>query len=108
MSEENVDTFWRALDAFNRGDLDVSLDLIHDGGRADPSFSVDLDGLRAVFAWVSAFGWDAHGAGPDNDAAGPCVSVEGEYNGRAVWLRLLAHAPADVGPALKVAAHNRP
>ena len=35
----------------------------HDGGLATPGFSLDLQSLRAAFARVDAFAWDAHGTG---------------------------------------------
>jgi hypothetical protein len=79
----------------------------HDGGVACPSFSLDLEALRAVFSPIEALSWDAHGVGPDNSDAGPWICVRGQYAGRSVWLRILAYAPADVEPAMKVDATGR-
>ena len=79
----------------------------HDGGVAAPGFSLDLRALQAAFTRVDALGWDAHGTGPAGAEGGPCVSVEGEFAGRKVWLRVLAYAPADVAPARKVDSRGR-
>ena len=79
----------------------------HDGGLAAPGFLIDLERLRSAFARVDALGWDAHGTCPANAEDGPCVSVEGEFAGRKVWVRVLAYAPGDVGPAAKVDANPR-
>jgi hypothetical protein len=76
----------------------------HDGGLAAPGFSLDLHALLASFSRVDALAWDAHGTGPVGAECGPCVSVEGEFAGRKVWLRVLAYAPDDESPALKVDA----
>lgn len=79
----------------------------HDGGRASPSFSLDLEGVRSALSRVESIAWDAHGAGPDNDEVGPCISIRGQFAAFQVWLRVLAHAPADVGPAVKVDATSK-
>jgi hypothetical protein len=70
----------------------------HDGGVVSPGFSLDLEGLRSLFDRVDAFGWDAHGLAPDD---GPSISMEGLYQGREVWLRVLAFAPDDEEPGMK-------
>src|SRR5260370_27411101 len=72
----------------------------HDGGLAAPGFVLDLHAVSSAFARVDVLGWDALGTCPEN-ASGPCLSVEGAYGGREVWLRVLAYAPGDVGPAAK-------
>jgi hypothetical protein len=79
----------------------------HDGGLAAPGFELDLRPLQAAFGRVDAFVWDAHGTDAGNAEDGPCLSVRGEFGGRRVWLRVLAYAPADVGPAGKVDASGR-
>ena len=38
------------------------------------------------------------------DPAGPCVSIEGLYQGHDVWLRFLAEPPADEEPGLRLSA----
>ena len=76
----------------------------HDGGLAAPGFAVDLKRLGSAFTRVDVVSWDALGTCPANAEDGPCVSVQGEFAGRSVWLRVLAYAPADVGPVRKVAA----
>src|SRR5262245_3986049 len=76
----------------------------HDGGLAAPGFSLDLHALLASFSRVDLFTWDAPGTGPAGAECGPCISVEGEFGGRKVWLRVLAYAPDDESPALKVDA----
>src|SRR5947199_172986 len=63
--------------------------------------------LRTVLARVDVLGWDARGTCPADAEDGACVSVEGEFAGRKVWVRVLAYAPGDVGPAAKVDANPR-
>lgn len=75
----------------------------HDGGLAVPNFSLALPEVLSAFTRVDAVNWHAHGVGDDE---GPCVSIEGVYHGWQVWLRVLACAPADVGPGLKVSAND--
>ncbi len=79
----------------------------HDGGRACPGFSLDLESLHLAIDRVESVAWDAHGASPDNDDLGPCIAIRGEFGGQPIWLRILAHAPADVEPAAKVDATPR-
>ena len=70
-----------------------------DGAIVMPGFSLDVLALSAVFERVTALSWQAHAWGPD-DADGPHLSLEGTYHGHAVWLRVLAEAPADEQPEL--------
>jgi hypothetical protein len=76
------------------------------GGAADgtvviPGFSLDLQALLAVFERVTGLQWCAHGFGP-HDPEGPCVSLEGIYQGHPVWLRMLAEPPEDEAPGLQL------
>jgi hypothetical protein len=68
----------------------------HDGEVVSPGFSLDLEAVRSAFTRVDDMTWQAHPLGEGDE--GPCVSVEGEYAGRPVWLRVLAFAPDDEGP----------
>jgi hypothetical protein len=77
----------------------------HDGAVVVPGFTLDLEQLRAAFDAVVSFGWDALGL---NDPEGPHVHVEGTFRGREVWLRVLAQAPDDEEPGLKVDATGGP
>jgi hypothetical protein len=79
----------------------------HDGGRACPSFSLDLDGLLSAITHVNSVTWDAHGAGLENDGVGPCVVIQGEFAEYQILLRVLANAPADVEPRVKVDTTGR-
>jgi hypothetical protein len=72
----------------------------HDGGLVVPGFSLDVERLRAAFARVDDLEWNAHGVCPEG--GGPCVSVEGLFRGREVWLRVFAFAPEDETPAMKL------
>jgi hypothetical protein len=76
----------------------------HDGGLAAPNFTLELQGLLSAFARVDGITWSAHGVETDDS---PCICVEGLYQGQAIRLRVLAFAPADVGPGLKVDATGR-
>ena len=61
--------------------------------------------MRAAFDSVAAFGWNALGL---NHPEGPYVYVEGVYRGREVYLQVLAQAPEDEEPGLKVDATASP
>lgn len=76
----------------------------HDGEVVVPGFSLDLQQLRDVFASVAAFGWNALGL---NWPQGPHVYVEGVFQGREVYVQVLARAPADEEPGLRVDATRR-
>jgi hypothetical protein len=70
-----------------------------DGTVVVPGFALDLHALLAAFEHVTALQWCAHGFGP-SDPDGPCVSLEGIYQGHEVWLRVLAEPPEDEEPGL--------
>jgi hypothetical protein len=70
-----------------------------DGTVVVPGFVLDLHALLAAFEHVTALQWCAHGFGP-SDPDGPCVSLEGLYQGHEVWLRVLAEPPEDEEPSL--------
>jgi hypothetical protein len=72
----------------------------HDGTIVIPGFSLDVQALQAVFERVTALDWHAQDVGPNDD--GPHISLEGTYQGHAVWLRVLAEAPDDEEPGLKL------
>jgi len=71
----------------------------HDGSVVSPGFSLDVEQVRVAFSRVDAVNWQAH---PFDEDEGPEVSIEGEYAGREVWLRILAFAPGDEEPGFKV------
>jgi len=73
----------------------------HDGTIVIPGFSLDVQALQAVFERVTALDWHAQDVGPDDDD-GPHISLEGTYQGHAVWLRVLAEAPDDEEPGLQL------
>ena len=79
----------------------------HDGGLAAPGFTLDLRSLGAAFDWAGTMSWDPHGTCPENVNVGPCLSIEGEFANRPVWLRVLAYPPEDVAPAAKVDGSGR-
>ena len=68
----------------------------HDGKVVCPGFSLELSVVLAAFTRVDEVFWQAHAAGGEDD--GPCISIEGEYAGREVWLRVLASAPPGEAP----------
>ncbi len=72
----------------------------HDGGVVSPCFFLDLEQVRSAFTRVDDVAWTAHAAGPEDE--GPCISFEGEYDGHEVWLRVLAFAPDDEEPGMKL------
>src|SRR5580765_836507 len=76
-----------------------------DGAMVAPGFELDLEQLRDSFESVVAFGWNALGL---NDEEGPHVYVEGDFQGREVYLQMLAYAPEDEEPGLKFDTTRRP
>ncbi|NUQ65229.1 MAG: hypothetical protein HUU20_22410 [Pirellulales bacterium] len=74
------------------------------GGAADgeivaPGFALDLDQLQSAFDEIDAFSWSSLGFPHDE---GPRVIVEGVYDGRDVFLQILAYAPEDEEPGMKL------
>jgi hypothetical protein len=69
----------------------------HDGVRRPSKFSVDLHGVCELFTEVTAFNWQALSLGPD-DELGAHISIEGNYNGHDIWLRVLSKAPRRFEP----------
>jgi hypothetical protein len=76
----------------------------HDGEVVVPGFHLDLEQLQQLFDSVSAFGWNALGL---HGTEGPYVYVEGVYRGRELYLQVLAYAPEDEEPGLKLDATPR-
>src|SRR5438552_16990427 len=62
-----------------------------------PGFSLDLYVFLSAFERLTALDWCAQGFGP-SDSDGPCVSLEGRYQGHEVWLRVLAEPPTMKNP----------
>jgi hypothetical protein len=76
-----------------------------DGAVVTPGFSLDLEQLRNAFERVDELGWNAFGW-PDGD--GPFISIEGDYRGHDVYLRVLAEAPEGEEPGAKLRVPRRP
>jgi hypothetical protein len=70
-----------------------------DGEIVAPDFSVDLEGLRTLFDHVDSFQWQALGL---SYPEGSHVSIEGGYHGHDVFVRVLACAPEDEEPGMKL------
>jgi hypothetical protein len=70
-----------------------------DGGVVAPGFSLDLEELRSLFDRVDAYFWESLGL---SDHEGPCVSIEGVYQDHEVFVQVLAYAPDDEEPGLKL------
>jgi hypothetical protein len=64
-----------------------------DGQRHDSRFCLDLSGISKLFDPIDDFRWQTSPASEEDDL-GAHISCEGEYKGYAVWLRVLASAPA--------------
>ena len=74
------------------------------GGTQDdealaPGVSLDLKGLWSLFERVDDFSWQALGL---NYREGPHVSIEGVYQGHEVFVRVLAYAPEDEEPGMRL------
>ena len=68
-----------------------------DGGPRPSHFFVDLQGFSSIFHSIDSLAWQAQGLGRD-DEIGPHVSVEGDFRGHRVWLRIPAYAPRRFPP----------
>jgi hypothetical protein len=76
----------------------------HDGEVVFSGYWLDLEVVRSAFTRVDAVSWQAHSMSDQDE--GPYVSMEGEYAGHEVWLRILAFAPDDEEPGMKVDTNN--
>jgi hypothetical protein len=76
-----------------------------DGEVVVPGFTLDLERLREAFTRLDAFGWNALGL-PDQD--GPYVYFEGDFMAHEVFLRILAEAPPDEEPGIKMPVQRPP
>ena len=72
-----------------------------DGTIVAPGFSLDLEQLRSAFEQLDEARWNAHSFGP-YDLDGPHISIEGIYQKHNVWLQVLAEAPDDAEPGMKL------
>ena len=70
-----------------------------DGEVVAPGFELDVDEFRAAFERVEALMWHSQGFPHDE---GPRLVVEGVYQGRQVFLQVLAYAPEDEEPGMKL------
>ena len=70
-----------------------------DGAIVDPGYSLDLAALHAVFEQVNSLDWNTHGS---HGSDPPFVAVEGTFQGREVFLRILAGAPEGEEPGMKL------
>lgn len=71
-----------------------------DGQEGLPGFSLDVLAVISLFEQVEAVIWTTQGLAPDDE--GPRVSIEGLYQGRDVWLRILAEPPAGEAPGMEL------
>ena len=75
-----------------------------DGEVVAPGFSLDIEQLRGLFDRLDAVAWQSLGF-PDGE--GPHVSVEGVYQGHEVFIQVLAYAPEDEEPGMKLDTTRR-
>jgi hypothetical protein len=76
----------------------------HDGEVVVSGFSLDLEQLRECFDSVVALNWSALGL---NYSEGPHIGIEGVFEGREIYLQVLAYAPEGEEPGLKVDTTRR-
>jgi hypothetical protein len=74
-----------------------------DGEIVVPGFSLDLEQLRTVFDEIADAGWHSLGF----PSEGPHVWIEGSFQGREVFLQVLAYAPDDEEPGMKFDTQRR-
>lgn len=72
-----------------------------DGTVFIPGFSLDLKQLLEAFEEVITVNWTTQPFGP-HDSDNPSISIESRFQGQAVYLQILAEAPADEPPGLTV------
>jgi hypothetical protein len=77
-----------------------------DGQQRSSRFFLDLAGLTRLFDSVTAFHWQAHSLGKSDDL-GAHVAIEGDVDGKPVWLRIPSHAPAMFDPGRVALMHDR-
>ena len=70
-----------------------------DGEVVAPGFTLEVDELRDVFDRVESIVWYSLGSAHDE---GPRLIVEGVHEHRNVLLQILAYAPADEEPGMKL------
>ena len=70
-----------------------------DGEIVAPGFLLDVEGLRGLFDRIDVLQWQSMGF-PSGE--GPHVSIEGVYQGHEVYLQVLAYAPEDEEPGMKL------
>ena len=75
-----------------------------DGEVVAPGFTLDLEGLRSAFEQIEALSWNSLGFGEDE---GPYMVIEGTFQGQPVYLQVLAHAPEDKEPGMKLDCSKR-
>jgi hypothetical protein len=74
---------------------------IVEGTVVSPGFSLDVQQLIDVFDQVDEMNWRSQGFGPW-DYDGPHISMGGIYQKHNIWLQVLAEAPADTKPGMKL------
>jgi len=75
-----------------------------DGAVVDPGYSLDMTALQAVFEEAKFLSWNTHGY---HGSDPPFVSVEGIYEGREMFVRILAAAPEGEEPGMKFQVTRR-
>jgi hypothetical protein len=70
-----------------------------DGEVVAPGFTLDLEGLRSGFDRIVDCCWNALGLVPSE---GPYLAIEGKFQGHDLFLRILAYAPDDEEPSMKL------
>jgi hypothetical protein len=70
-----------------------------DGEVVAPGFTLDLEGLRSAFEQINGFSWNSIGF---HDGEGPYISIEGKFQGHHVYLQIMAYAPEDEEPGMKL------
>ena len=75
-----------------------------DGEVVDPGFSLDIEQLRGLFDRIDFVAWQSLGF-PGGE--GPHVSIEGVYQGHDVFIQVLAYAPDDEEPGMKLDTTRR-
>ena len=63
-----------------------------DGLKTTSGFFLDLQQVIAVFSDLRSCNWQSGSMG-DDDEAGAHIAIDGDYEGRKIWLRILSAPP---------------
>lgn len=76
-----------------------------DGQLTNSRFDLDLRAVLELFEHVAGAHWQTMALGPD-DELGAHISIEGTFQGKSVWVRILSHPPTRFDKGRNVHVHG--